>query len=130
MKRLFLALTLLMMTQLCWTQSSITLENEDAQLVLNKLRMGEYYENMFHLNTERIAVLEALVQNKDEELSELRMLNEVLEERVLISKEELKTLEKRYKGAEKDWSKKNIKTGVVIGLIFLSLGVLMGAGAF
>ena len=118
------------MTQLCWTQSSITLENEDAQLVLNKLRMGEYYENMFHLNTERIAVLEALVQNKDEELTELRLLNEVLEERVLISKEELKALEKRYKGEEKDWVRKNIKTGVVIGLIALSVGVLMGAGTF
>ena len=116
------------MTQLCWTQSSITLENDDAQKVLYKLKMGDYYETMFRLNTERISVLEATIENMAQEINTKDLLNETLRERVSISEEEIKALERRYKDAEKDWSKSKTKTVLVVGILGFVLGSVLMAG--
>ena len=97
--------------------------------MLNKLRMGEYYENMFHLNTERIAVLEALVQNKDAEIAELISLVETKDDNILILKKEIKVREERYKGREKEFFQQKVKTVVIVAVITVAVTTLVVVSA-
>ena len=91
--------------------------------------MGEYYENMFHLNTERIAVLEALVQNKDAEIAELISLVETKDDNILILKKEIKVREERYKGREKEFFQQKVKTVVIVAVITVAVTTLVVVSA-
>ena len=105
------------------------MENEDAQLVLKKLVEGDYYKEMFHLNTEHIAVLEQKIENLHAQNQNLASINENLKSSIEVYKEEIRASEKRFKDNKREMSMKQLKTSVVIGLIGLSLGVLIGLGA-
>ena len=91
--------------------------------------MGDYYQNMYVLNTEHIAVLEEKVINIAQELSTSYLINDRLEISISISEDKFNALEKRYDDRKKLETKKIIKSTVVVGLISLSLGLLIGMGA-
>ena len=91
--------------------------------------MGDYYQNMYVLNTEHIAVLEEKVINIAQELSTSYLINDRLEISISISEDKFNALEKRYDDRKKLETKKIIKSTVVVGLISLSLGILIGMGA-
>ena len=91
--------------------------------------MGDYYQNMYVLNTEHIAVLEEKVINIAQELNTSYLINDRLEISISISEDKFNALEKRYDDMEKLETKKIIKSTVVVGLISLSLGLLIGMGA-
>lgn len=113
----------------CWTQSGITLTVEEAQKTYEKLVMGAYYEDMYHLNSKHISVLEEKVSNvlQENQTQADLIVSLQSENNILVEKNEL--WEDRFKTEEKFWKRKNMKVLVVGGVVCLSLGVLIGVGA-
>ena len=113
------------MTQLSWTQSSITLENDDAQLVYHKLRMGEYYEQMHALNTAHIAELETNVATLAEQLRIKDGMIESLQVKVEAQEAKIESWEETHDEEVMYYKNKIFKTGVKVGVVCLSLGVVI-----
>lgn len=120
-------LILLLVTTNSWTQSSITLENDDAQNVLEKLIEGDYYQRQFKLISSELTVMQRINENLQ---SENKLLNDIHANDLMIIKskdEQYKDINEYFKKKEAIIRKENRKGMVLVGTVGIILGGIIAS---
>ena len=115
------------MTTTSWTQSSITLENDDAQKVLEKLIEGDYYQRQFKLISSELSVMQRINTNLQEEN---KLLTDINTNNILIieSKDaQYNDVNSYFANRESILRKKNKKKMVISGVVGIALGAYFAA---